>query len=171
MCEITVLWLIKIRYVNPIGIERLTPRWRFYTIYCCWIAIELLVVCFFYIETKGPTLEEIAKIFDGDEYETEMRYIISAPKLQNVEHGSAELNGQSMDLRRQPSDAKYGIEIQTSIHATVDDTLVTSPPRSRPPYAREPSDFDFGRPMEPSSPLASTSRIRHERHEQNESYR
>ena len=28
------------------------------------------MVYFFYVETKGPTLEEIAKIFDGDKAET-----------------------------------------------------------------------------------------------------
>lgn len=32
-----------------------------------WIAVELAFVYFFYVETKGPTLEEIARIFDGDE--------------------------------------------------------------------------------------------------------
>jgi hypothetical protein len=26
-------------------------------------------VCIFYVETRGPTLEEVAKIFDGDEAE------------------------------------------------------------------------------------------------------
>jgi len=55
------------RYINPIGLARLNPQWKFYTIYCCWIAVELVVVYFFYIETKGPTLEEIAKIFDGED--------------------------------------------------------------------------------------------------------
>jgi hypothetical protein len=33
----------------------------------CWIAVELCFVYFMYIETKGPTLEELAKIIDGDE--------------------------------------------------------------------------------------------------------
>lgn len=58
------------RYINPIGLEQLNPTWKFYTIYCCWIAFELLVVYFAYIETKGPTLEEIAKLFDGDSAQT-----------------------------------------------------------------------------------------------------
>jgi hypothetical protein len=35
----------------------------------CWIFLELIFVTVFYVETRGPTLEEIAKIFDGDEAE------------------------------------------------------------------------------------------------------
>jgi len=53
------------QYVNPIGLENL--GWKYYIFYCIWIAIELVVVYFFYIETKGPTLEEIAKLFDGED--------------------------------------------------------------------------------------------------------
>jgi hypothetical protein len=34
-----------------------------------WIFLELVFVCTFYIETRGPTLEEVAKLFDGDEVE------------------------------------------------------------------------------------------------------
>ncbi|KAF9700159.1 hypothetical protein EKO04_001867 [Ascochyta lentis] len=57
------------QYVNPFGFEHLRPTWKFYTIYAVWIFLELMFVIFFYVETKGPTLEEIAKIFDGDEAE------------------------------------------------------------------------------------------------------
>jgi len=57
------------QYINPIGLDHLLPHYKFYVVYCCWIAFELVIVYFFYIETKGPTLEEIAKIFDGDEAE------------------------------------------------------------------------------------------------------
>ena len=32
-----------------------------------WVAIELVFVYIFYVETKGPTLEEVAKIFDGED--------------------------------------------------------------------------------------------------------
>jgi len=29
--------------------------------------VEFIFVYFVYVETKGPTLEEVARIFDGDE--------------------------------------------------------------------------------------------------------
>lgn len=35
--------------------------------YTLWDTVELVFVWFFYVETKGPTLEEIARIFDGDD--------------------------------------------------------------------------------------------------------
>lgn len=56
-------------YVNPYGFEGLTPTYKFYCIYNAWIAVELVIVYFYFIETKGPTLEEIAKIFDGENAE------------------------------------------------------------------------------------------------------
>ncbi|KAF2126521.1 general substrate transporter [Dothidotthia symphoricarpi CBS 119687] len=57
------------QYVNPYGFEYLKPTWKFYTIYAVWIFIELIFVCVFYVETRGPTLEEVAKIFDGEDAE------------------------------------------------------------------------------------------------------
>ncbi|OCL01499.1 general substrate transporter [Glonium stellatum] len=55
------------QYVNPLGFQHLKPNWKFYTIYAVWIFLELLFVSFIFVETRGPTLEEIAKIFDGDD--------------------------------------------------------------------------------------------------------
>ncbi|KAJ5832465.1 hypothetical protein N7474_000776 [Penicillium riverlandense] len=55
------------QYINPIGLSQLQPRWRFYSIYCGWLCFEVIFVFFFFIETRGPTLEEIAKIFDGQD--------------------------------------------------------------------------------------------------------
>lgn len=57
------------QYVNPYGFQYLHPTWKFYTIYACWIFLELIFVTVFYVETRGPTLEEVAKIFDGEEAE------------------------------------------------------------------------------------------------------
>lgn len=32
-----------------------------------WIAIELIIIYVYFVETRGPTLEELAKLFDGDD--------------------------------------------------------------------------------------------------------
>jgi hypothetical protein len=45
----------------------------------CWVLFEFVFIYFFYIETKGPTLEEIAKIFDGPD-----------AKVANVDLGKVE---------------------------------------------------------------------------------
>lgn len=52
------------QYANPIGLEKLT--WKFYFVYIAILIIEVLCIYFLFVETKGPTLEEIAKLFDGD---------------------------------------------------------------------------------------------------------
>ncbi|KAH7131566.1 general substrate transporter [Dactylonectria estremocensis] len=57
-------------YVNPIGLENI--GWKFYIYYCVWVAIIFLVVYFFFVETSGPTLEELAYLFEGKEEKQEM---------------------------------------------------------------------------------------------------
>ena len=69
------------QYVNPIALDSI--HWKYYIVYvripepilnvvlannkqCAWLAIELLVVWKYYIETRNTPLEEIAKHFDGD---------------------------------------------------------------------------------------------------------
>jgi len=52
------------QYVNPIALDAIT--WKYYIVYCVWLAVELTVVWFYYIETKNTPLEEIAKHFDGE---------------------------------------------------------------------------------------------------------
>lgn len=55
-------------YANPLAFDHFVGHtWKLYLIYTCWIFLELCFVYFMYIETKGPTLEELAKIIDGDE--------------------------------------------------------------------------------------------------------
>lgn len=74
-------------YVNPLGIAAF--GWKFYFFYVVWIVVEFVVVYLFFIEvsldvfafvaledrnaanrnypgqTKGPSLEQIALLFDG----------------------------------------------------------------------------------------------------------
>jgi len=64
-------------YVNPIPIDGVWKgsEWKLYCVYTCWIAIELVFVYVFYVETKGPTLEEVARIFDGDNAEVGIAHV------------------------------------------------------------------------------------------------
>ncbi|KAJ7610384.1 general substrate transporter [Roridomyces roridus] len=55
--------LIFNQYVNPIAFDALS--WKYYIVYCVWIACEFVILYFFVIETKNRTLEETAAIFDG----------------------------------------------------------------------------------------------------------
>lgn len=57
-------------YANPVAFQHFgNSAWKLYLIYTCWIFLELCFVFFMYIETKGPTLEELAKLIDGEEAE------------------------------------------------------------------------------------------------------
>ncbi|KAF2429937.1 hypothetical protein EJ08DRAFT_697961 [Tothia fuscella] len=53
------------QYVNPIALADI--GWKYYIVFCVWLAIELVVVWKFYIETRNTPLEEIAKHFDGQD--------------------------------------------------------------------------------------------------------
>jgi len=52
-------------YVNPVGLANIS--WRFYIYYCVWVAMIFLIVYFFFVETAGPTLEELSYLFEGKE--------------------------------------------------------------------------------------------------------
>ncbi|KAH7361146.1 hexose transporter protein [Pyrenochaeta sp. MPI-SDFR-AT-0127] len=52
---------------NPVAWKRLPKHWNLALFYTIWITVEFTWVYFVYPETKGPTLEEIARIFDGSD--------------------------------------------------------------------------------------------------------
>jgi sugar porter (SP) family MFS transporter len=52
-------------YAIPVGLERMA--WKFYLIFVPWVLVEIAVLWLVYPETKGPSLEEIAFIFDGQD--------------------------------------------------------------------------------------------------------
>ncbi|KAH6886209.1 lactose permease [Thelonectria olida] len=47
----------------PVGLEAM--GWKLYCIFVAWVVVEWVVVWLTFPETKGPSLEEIALIFDG----------------------------------------------------------------------------------------------------------
>jgi MFS family permease len=68
---LTLSWLILSlcnifnQYVNPIGLEK--AGWKFYFLYLGIIAIEIPLIYFYYPETKGLPLEEVARVFEGND--------------------------------------------------------------------------------------------------------
>ncbi len=55
--------LILGQFVNPIAMTNI--GWKYYIVFCCLLAVLLVIVYLCYPETKGHSLEEIAEIFDG----------------------------------------------------------------------------------------------------------
>lgn len=53
------------QYVNPIGLKNL--GWKFYFVYIVVLVIEVLMIYFYFVETRGLPLEEIARVIDGDQ--------------------------------------------------------------------------------------------------------
>ncbi|KAI0763426.1 hexose transporter [Trametes elegans] len=53
------------QYVNPVALSSL--GWKYYIVYCAWIAFEVVFLWFFIVETKNRTLEETAALFDGED--------------------------------------------------------------------------------------------------------
>ena len=49
--------------VNPIAMKKI--GWKYYIVFCCLLAVLLVIIWFLFPETKGHTLEEIREIFEG----------------------------------------------------------------------------------------------------------
>ncbi|KAK8922112.1 Lactose permease [Metarhizium anisopliae] len=79
-------------YVNPIGLENI--GWKFYIYYCVWVTIIFLVVYFFFVETAGPTLEELAYLFDGAE--AKMNIMHATKGIENSAAHMEETPGQKL---------------------------------------------------------------------------
>ncbi|KAJ7513030.1 general substrate transporter [Mycena galericulata] len=76
------LALIFNQYVNPIALGHI--HWKYYIVYCAWLAFEGVFLYFYVIETKNRTLEETAAIFDGVEATDEI--VANAAAQAGVKH-------------------------------------------------------------------------------------
>jgi hypothetical protein len=52
-------------FVNPIALDSI--KWKYYIVYVVLLIVITATVYFFYPETNGHTLEEMARIFDGED--------------------------------------------------------------------------------------------------------
>lgn len=57
--------LVIASFCNPLGLENL--GWKYYIVFCVLLSGITATVYFYFPETKGHTLEEIAVIFDGEQ--------------------------------------------------------------------------------------------------------
>ncbi|KAJ5610637.1 hypothetical protein N7510_007356 [Penicillium lagena] len=69
-------------YVNPIGLQNI--GWKFYIYYDIWVLLIFLIVYFFFVETSGPTLEELAYLFEGDDEKQRLAEKVEVQKEQVV---------------------------------------------------------------------------------------
>ncbi|KAI0026216.1 sugar transporter-like protein [Xylariomycetidae sp. FL0641] len=74
---------------NKIAWNRLPMHWNFMLFYTLWDFCELVFVYFFYVETKGPTLEEIARIFDGMDAVAHINIRQVEKEIHQAEHDDA----------------------------------------------------------------------------------
>lgn len=65
-CELLSIYcsLVIAAFCNPIGMENLD--WKYYIVFCCFLVVIIAVTFFTFPETRGHSLEDIARIFDGD---------------------------------------------------------------------------------------------------------
>lgn len=73
------------QYVNPIGIDH--AGWKYYFLYEALLVIALIVIYFYFIETRGATLEEISRTFDGVEVIDELKAkALEVKQVEVMEH-------------------------------------------------------------------------------------
>ncbi|ETN45962.1 uncharacterized protein HMPREF1541_00144 [Cyphellophora europaea CBS 101466] len=56
--------LVVLAFVNPIALDNI--GWRYYIVFCIILGFIVVTTWFYFPETKGHSLEEIAEIFDGE---------------------------------------------------------------------------------------------------------
>ena len=90
------------QYVIPIGIA--AGSWKFYFFFEGWLVIQLITVYFFFIETRGATLEEINKTFDGADAVEEIK--VKANEALGI-NDITEIGG----FRKSAEDDGVGVEV------------------------------------------------------------
>lgn len=81
---------------NKLAWEGLPHKWNFMLFYTLWDLVELVFVWFVYVETKGPTLEEVARIFDGD---SAVANIDMEQVQKEIRHGRVDAHHAALDSK------------------------------------------------------------------------
>jgi len=91
-------------YVMPIGLK--TLGWKMYVINASWDVVTFFLILFFWVETKGKSLEEIDEIFDGKKHS-------DAPDLAQVMDGTVQVDVVAMEkqMRGEIDEKADGVDI------------------------------------------------------------
>jgi sugar porter (SP) family MFS transporter len=60
-------------FVNPIGLVAI--KYKYYIVWCCLLVSHFLIAYFFFPETKGLSLEEVAEVFEGRNTDEKLEHI------------------------------------------------------------------------------------------------
>jgi MFS family permease len=74
--------LVVLSFVTPIALDAIA--WRYYIVFCCVLAVSVVVNWFLLPETKGRSLEEISELFEGSN-------VAAVARQSKVEGGQADL--------------------------------------------------------------------------------
>jgi len=88
----------------PFAVESL--GWKTYMMNGSWDVLEVLFIWFYWVETKGKTLEEIDEVLDGKKHS-------DVPDLENIRRGKTDL-GDILGLstsRPEAQDKAYAVEV------------------------------------------------------------
>lgn len=81
-------------FVNPIAMDAI--EWKYYIVWCCILAVELVVVIFTFVETSGRTLEEVAEVFDEKIESFDLKLIKDKAEISHAEHVGSSNDGSSV---------------------------------------------------------------------------
>lgn len=81
-------------FVNPIAMDAI--EWKYYIVWCCILAVELIVVILTFVETSGRTLEEVAEVFDEKIENFDMKLIKEKAQVSHAEHVDNSNDGSSV---------------------------------------------------------------------------
>jgi hypothetical protein len=83
--------LVVLSFVNPIALDAI--GWRYYIVFCVILGFICVTVYFYFPETKGYSLEEIAEIFDGPDSTRAMRRASLMAEGKNVDAEDDSVSG------------------------------------------------------------------------------
>ena len=81
-------------FINPIALESIA--WRYYLVFVAVLLVMGVVIYFYYPETRGHTLEQMAVLFDGDEADTSPAAYLDGQDCQSIH--VAENKGNAADV-------------------------------------------------------------------------